>query len=142
MKNLKDNLITAVGIILLVAGLILIKILNNPQGILHSIPYILVGLGSVIFGHGMGNLVTRRITRNHPAVQKQMEIDRKDERNIMIRNAAKSKAYDVMTFVFGALLIAIGLMSPGLAPFLLLVFAYLFVLGTGIYFRIKFEKEM
>ena len=99
MKNLKDNLITAVGIILLVAGLILIKILNNPQGILHAIPYILVGLGSVIFGHGMGNLVTRRITRNHPAVQKQMEIDRKDERNIMIRNAAKSKAYDVMTFV-------------------------------------------
>ena len=75
------------------------------------------------------------------AVQKQMEIDRKDERNIMIRNAAKSKAYDVMTFVFGALLIAIGLMSPGLAPFLLLVFAYLFVLGTGIYFRIKFEKK-
>ena len=51
-------------------------------------------------------------------------------------------AYDVMVFVFGAMMLALALMGVDLAVVLLVVFAYLFVVGSGIYYRVKFEKEL
>lgn len=38
-----------------------------------------------------------------------MDIVRKDERNIAISNRAKAKAYDLMTYTFGALLLILHL---------------------------------
>ncbi|HYF75143.1 MAG TPA: hypothetical protein VD757_01040, partial [Candidatus Nitrosocosmicus sp.] len=75
-------------------------------------------------------------------IEKQLEIDRHDERNIAIGNRAKAKAYDMMIYVFGALLLAFALMDVDMTALLLLVFAYLFVVGYGIYYRIKYDKEM
>lgn len=60
----------------------------------------------------------------------------------MIANCAKAKAYDVMTYVFGALMIAFALMGVDMIPVLLFVFVYLFVQGYAIYYRCKYEKEM
>jgi 4-hydroxybenzoate polyprenyltransferase len=71
-----------------------------------------------------------------------MEIERKDERNIAISNRSKAKAYDLMIFVFGALMLSFALMGVDLVLILLLVFAYLFVVGYGIFYRIKYDKEM
>ena len=36
-----------------------------------------------------------------------LEIAQKDERNVAIANCAKGKAFDMMTFLFGALFIAL-----------------------------------
>ena len=47
-----------------------------------------------------------------------------------------------MVFVFGAMMLALALMNVDLAVVLLVVFAYLFVVGNGIYYRVKFEKEL
>jgi 4-hydroxybenzoate polyprenyltransferase len=47
-----------------------------------------------------------------------------------------------MVFVFGALMISFALMNVDLAVVLLMVFAYLFVVGSHIYYRVKFEKEL
>lgn len=143
MKNNKmDYILTSAGLILLAAGLYLVKTLADPQGIMRALPYVCVGIGCGIFGHGMGNTISRRAIKNHPDIQKQMEIDKNDERNIAIANHAKAKAYDMMTFVFGSLMLAFALMGVDMVVVLLLVFAYLFVEFYGIYYRIKFDKEM
>lgn len=141
-KNIVDYISTTIGVILLVAGLFLVKTLVNSQGILRALPYVFVGIGCGAFGHGMGNIISRKAIKNSPDVQKQIEIDRNDERNITIANRAKAKAYDMMTFVFGALMLSFALMGIDMVAVLLLVFAYLFVEFYGVYYRCKYDKEM
>ncbi len=47
-----------------------------------------------------------------------------------------------MVFVFGALMLSFALMNIDLVAVLLLVFAYLFVIGSGLYYRVKLDKEL
>ena len=143
MKNKNVNDLTAVvGLLLLATGLILLKAIANPQGILLVVPYVCIGLGCGAFGHGVGDIVNNRVAKNNPQLQKQMEIDKNDERNIAIANQAKAKAYDIMLYVFGALMVAFALMSVDMVIVLLLVAAYLFVVGFFIYYLNKYHKEM
>ena len=48
----------------------------------------------------------------------------------------------MMLFLFGALMLIFAIMGVDLAAVLLLVFAYLFVHGCAVYYRIKYEREM
>ena len=130
------------GLLLLTIGLYLIKTVGDPQGIMASLPYVCIGIGSGLFGHGMGNLISERAIRSDPDLQKKLDIEKNDERNIAISNKAKGKAFDMMTYVYGALMVSFALMGVDMSALLLLVFAYLFVHGFGIYYRIKFDKEM
>lgn len=130
------------GLLLLTIGLYLIKTVGDPQGIMASLPYVCIGIGSGLFGHGMGNLISERAIRSDPDLQKKLDIEKNDERNIAISNKAKGKAFDMMTYVYGALMVSFALMGVDMSDLLLLVFAYLFVHGFGIYYRIKFDKEM
>lgn len=141
-KKLINYFIAIIGIMLLACGLILIKLIHTPQGILTTLPYICIGIGCGIFGHGIGNIINSRIMYNNPDVKKQMEIEQKDERNISIQNSAKAKAYDMMIFVFGALMISLALMNVDMMVILMLVTSYLFVVGYSVYCRIKYDKEM
>lgn len=59
-----------------------------------------------------------------------------------IANKAKGKAFDMMTFVFGALMVSFALMEVDMVAALLLVFTYLFVHGSALYYRFQFDKEM
>lgn len=130
------------GILFVVVGLYLIKAIENPEGIMTALPYVFVGFGCGIFGAGMGNTVTDKAMKQNPKLKEQLEIEKNDERNITIANQAKAKAFDMMTFVFGALLLCFALMNVELVTILLLVFAYLFVQGYGVYYRYKYDKEM
>jgi len=130
------------GLLLLGTGLYLIKIIIEPQGIMRALPYVCVGLGCGVLGNGMGEVITRRAIKNHPDVEKQMKIDKQDERNVAIGNRAKAKAYDMMIFVFGALILTFTLMGVDRVTVILLVFAYLLVVVYGVYYRCKFDKEM
>ena len=141
-KNWKDYCFVIIGILLLGIGLFCIKIISDPQGIMQTLPYICVGLGCGVFGHGIGNIAGERAIANSPEIKKQLDIDKNDERNIEIVNCAKAKAYDMMIYVFGALMICFSLMGVDRVVVLLLVFAYLFVVAYGIYYRFKYDKEM
>lgn len=141
-KNGMDYIITVIGILILATGLFLVKAIADPQGFLKALPYICVGLGCGIFGHGMGNVISRKTLKNSPDLQKQLDIDKNDERNVAIRNSAKAKAYDMMIFVFGALMLSYALMGINMTAVLLLVFAYLFVITFGLYYHFKYDKEM
>lgn len=90
----------------------------------------------------MGNIISERAVRSNPEIQKKLEIEKNDERNIAIANRAKGKAYDMMTFVYGALMVSFALMGIDMIAVLLLVFAYLLVHGFALYYRFKFDKEM
>ncbi len=142
MKKNFNYLVAIVGLLLLATGLILLKAIANPQGILLVVPYVCIGLGCGAFGHGVGDIVNNRVAKNNPQLQKQVEIDKNDERNMAIANQAKAKAYDIMLYVFGALMVAFPLMSVDMVVVLLLVAAYLFVVGFFIYYLNKYHKEM
>ena len=143
MKKTGFNyLIGLLGLLLLGAGLLMIKLISEPQGILLPLQYVLVGVGCGVFGGGIGNIVNNRVMRKNPDIKKKEEIEIRDERNIAVRNSAKAKAYDIMVFVFSALMLAFALMQVEAAPILMLVFAYLFVIGARIYYQVKFNKEM
>lgn len=141
-KKFGNFFITLLGVLLLGTGLFLVKSYTDPQGIMKALPFVLIGIGCGLFGQGVGNIISQKVMRNNPDIQKQKEIEVKDERNTAIRNRAKAKAYDMMVFVFGALMLAFALMGVDMIAVLLLVFAYLYVIGYGIYYRSKYEKEM
>lgn len=143
MKSKAVKYITVIlGLLLLAAGFYLIKTADTSQGVMAALPYVSIGIGAGMFGHGMSNVISERALRSDPDLQKRMDIEKNDERNIAIANKAKGKAFDMMTYVFGALMISFALMNVDMAPLLLLVFAYLFVHGFAVYYRIKFDKEM
>ena len=141
-KKLINYFIAIIGVILLACGLILVKLAHTSQGILITLPYICVGVGCGLFGHGIGNIINSRIMHNNPGLKKKIEIEQKDERNIVIQNSAKAKAYDMMIFIFAALMISLALMNVDMRVILMLVVSYLFVVGYSVYCRIKFDKKM
>lgn len=141
-RDITHYIAVVFGFLLLGIGLYLIKTIIEPQGIMRALPYVCIGLGCGIWGHGMGEIISQRAVKNHPGVEKQIKIDKLDERNVAIGNRAKAKAYDMMIFIFGALMLTFALMGIDMIAILLLVFAYLFVIGYGIYYRCKFDKEM
>jgi len=141
-KNGLDYLIVVIGLLLLGFGLFLVKTLSAPVGIMRAIPYISIGIGCGAFGHGIGKIISQKAIRTSLKIQMQLEIDKNDERNVAILNRAKAKVYDMMIFVFGVLMLVFALMGIDLIAVLLLVFSYLFVMSSGIYYRWKYEREM
>lgn len=137
-----DYAIAIVGLLLLGIGLLLIKTLIEPEGLLRVLPYVLVGVGCGVFGHGAGNVISKKAIGSNIEIQKQIQINQNDERNISIANHAKAKTYDMMVFVFGALMISFALMQIDVIATLLLVFSYLFVIFYGIYYRFQYERKM
>lgn len=142
MKKAKHYIVTVIGVIILALGLYLVKTIESPQKFLLALPYVCIGVGCGMLGHGISSLISGRILQKHPEIQKQNEINEKDERNIIVASRAKAKAYDLMTYVFGALMVSFALMGVDVVPILLLVFAYLLVHGYAVYYRCKYEKEM
>ena len=142
MKSRKNYFITFCGIVFVIGGICLISSVKTPNEWMLVLPYLCIGVGCGIFGHGMGNFIAEKTAKQNPEFQKQMEILHKDERNRMISNCAKAKGYDLMTYAFGALLLIFSLMRVALIPLLLLVFVYLLVQGYALSYRIKYDKEM
>ena len=139
MKKSKLSAAAAIGgVLLLAAGLYLLRTAADPA----VLPYLCIGVGCGLFGHGTGNLLAAWAVSGHPEIQRQMDIEREDERNRAIGDRAKGKAFDIMTYTFGALMLTLALMGIDMAAVLLLVFAYLFVHGCAVYYRVKFEREM
>lgn len=138
----KNYMLIVVGLVFLGMGFYLLRGINLSNSFLQVLPYVFIGLGCGIFGHGAGELICQKAISKDLELKNRLEIEKNDERNIAIANRAKSKAYDIMTFVFGALMISFALMNVDLPALLLLVFAYLFVEGSAVYYTQKYHKEM
>lgn len=134
--------LTVVGFVLIVVGLCELKFSAVAEGAMAALPYVCIGVGCGAFGHGLGEIVSKRTLKHAPDLAKQIEIEKHDERNVEIANRAKGKAYDAMIYIFGALLVSLSLMDIPLYVVLMLVFAYLLVVGISIYYRCKYDREM
>ena len=124
------------GLLLCVAGAVLLK--NG--GLATPLPYVLLGVGCGLFGQGAGALIFQKILQSAPETERSLRIERNDERNVTLANRAM--AYDLMSVIFGALMVSFALMGVELTAVLLLVAAYLSVHGYAIWCRCKLEKEM
>ena len=138
MKGYKTWLVALVSAV----GLLIILLSLGQSGSDSPWPYLCIGIGAGLFGQGTGELVSRRALRSSPEIRKQLEIAQKDERNVAIANRAKGKAYDMMTYAFGALIVSFALMRVEMAAVLMLVVVYLGVQGCTLYWRFRYEKEM
>ncbi|MGO1818303.1 MAG: hypothetical protein ACTH0S_01305 [Senegalia sp. (in: firmicutes)] len=138
-KNKRSLIFTLAGALLAVIGIFLGQ---YSQGIVLVLLNICIGLGAVLFGRGMSNIMIEKTIKNKPNIKEQIEIDENDERNIMIANRAKAKTYDMLIFVFPGLTAFLGLMEVDLRVIFIFVFAFIFSLIYGIYFRFKYDKEM
>lgn len=141
-RNSLYYVIVVLGIGLVLAGFGLLRFLFDDAGSMSVFPYLMIGLGCGIFGHGMGAILSGKAVEKHPEAARQLAIEVNDERNVSIGNSAKAKAYDMMVFSFGALMVSFALMNVDLVVILLFVFTYLVVVGYGIYYRLKLDKEM
>ena len=92
---------------------------------LRALPYLMIGIGCGLFGHGVGEMVNRRVLDSNPTLAKEQEIAQKDERNVALANRAKAKAYDLMTYMMAALLLTFALMGVAMEVVVVLVLAYL-----------------
>ena len=141
MKKAKYYLMTAAGILLLALGFYLLKIFTDPQWIMRTFPYLCIGIGCGIFGHGLGEILKQKAVKKNPELARQMAIEKEDERNVMHANASKASGFDMMTYVFGALLLVYVFMNVSLEILLPFVGAYLFVQFFALYRRLKIDKE-
>ena len=138
-QNWKDTVCILVGVLLLMAAAVML-LLDLPM--LQVLPFVCLGVGAGLLGQGIGQLVQRKTLQGDPELARQKAIEEGDERNIQLALRAKAKAFDLMVFVFAALLLTFALMKVDLTAILLLVGAYLLVQGYAVYCRIRLEKEM
>jgi len=102
---------SVLGLVMLTTGLLLPK-LRDAQGVMLTLPYILVGVGSGIFGSFLGTAIRSYSLKKNPAAARQASIEERDERNIAINDKAKARAYDMTMTAFPALILAFALMRP------------------------------
>ena len=134
--------ILSAGVFLLAAGLLFLKIPTNPEGMMLALPYVCIGLGCGAFGNGLSSIINRKMLKDNPQLQKQLAIEQNDERNIALSNRAKAKAYDAMLYVFSGVIITFSLMRVSVYAVCLLVGAYLFVIGSFIFYLSNYHKKM
>lgn len=138
----KDLFIAFAGVLLIGIGFYLIKTLNDSHSVMKTMPYLFIGLGCGLFGYGLGEVISKKAIESDPKLAKQIEIDTKDERNVMIGNMAKAKGFDMMLYIYSALLLTFALMGISFTVIIPMVVAYLFIIGYSIYHRLKIEKSL
>ena len=132
-----------IGLALLVGAWLLLRLCPDLDATgWRAVPFLALGVGCGVFGAGAGELLAGAAMKKHPELQKQNEIEQKDERNVALANRAKGRAFDIMLYCYGALMVCFVLMQVETAVVLLLTAAYLFILGCFVYYRVRYEREM
>ena len=92
----KYGIISLLGLAAVVAGVILARM---GAGI-APLPYVLLGVGCGAFGWGAGELLRQWAVRADPGLEKQLRIEQTDERNQLVANKAKARAYDASVYIY------------------------------------------
>lgn len=139
---LKNSTFAFLGLGLIVLGFFGHTMVTSTNRGIAAMPYLLIGLGCGIFGHYTGNLISYFSTRNNEELKRQIKIEKNDERNRLIADKSKSKAYDLMIYLFAAMLIMFSLMGVEKLQIIIVVAIYLSIQIYALYWRSKFENIM
>lgn len=146
MKNknyvLKNILLSFLGVVLVALGLYIYQKTLGMDKTVVVIPYIFIAIGCGIFGHFTGNLIQYYSIKGNEELKRQIEIEKNDERNVLIVEKSKAKAYDLMIYLFAAMLIIFSLMGADKLQILVLVAIYLSLQIYALYWKSKFESRM
>lgn len=146
MKNknyvLKNILLSFLGVVLVAVGLFIYQKTLGMDKTIVVIPYIFIAIGCGILGHFTGNLIQHYSTKGNEELKRQIEIEKNDERNVLIAEKSKAKAYDLMIYLFAAMLIIFSLMGADKLQILVLVAIYLSLQIYALYWKSKFESRM
>lgn len=110
--------------------------------LLIKLAYALTGIAFVSFVYGLSGLFSRKIVKREEDLKKQFEIEKNDERNIAITNMTKAKTFDLMSVLFGALILVFGFMAVDAKTVVIMGTAYILVHIYGLYLRFKFDREI
>lgn len=99
-------IISLLGLAAVVAGFILARM---GAGV-APLPYVLLGVGCGAFGWGAGELLRQWAVRADPGLEKQLRIEQTDERNQLVANKAKARAYDASVYIYSALMLCFALL--------------------------------
>ena len=139
MKSKSANIFLALlGAVLAICGIVTALVLKPDNNALLIAGYLLAGLGFGIFGHFFGFV----IADNSPEKQALKKIETHDERNILLSDKAKAKAFTLMTYVFAALMIAFSFMKVDIVAIILFIAAYLVIQIYALCVRVNLEKKM
>lgn len=141
-KNRGQYILTVVGFILFVAGIVLAMFFSKSEGIMRTFPFICLGIGAGFCGGGLGSVIRSRQMLKDPQLAKKIDIDAKDERNIAIANKAKAVAYNFTVLIFSALIMFLSLVQVETYIIFIFIGAYLVIIFLHIFFLIKYHKEM
>lgn len=134
-KRVVNIVVLAVGVLGAAAGFIL------DTAVSKQVSGLLIGVGAGLVGMSLSNLLMLRMERKNPALTKQAEIERRDERNRMLRDRAKAAAGEVLRWtVISTAYIAILLDAP---LWVTLAIVGLFLLYSVVYIWMmsKYQKE-
>lgn len=135
-----EGLLAFLGAGLVIIGFLIFK--NNRTENIGIFPYIMIALGCGVFGHNTEKIIKYFSLKNHEDLRRQIRIDENDERNILIAEKSKAKAYDLMIYLFAAVLMIFSLMGVDKLQIIIIVALYLSIQLYGLYWRNKLEKEM
>lgn len=142
MKNRKLFSIIAIvlSIILLIISIIAKKLdIFEAHKTLFGI---IIGVASGLFGGGVGNLINIVVLNSNPNIKKKSEIELNDERNNNIRNSAKAKAFDAMSFILPVTMLIHILLNVDLSITIISIVSYLVIYIVLIYYINLYYKKM
>lgn len=142
MKTTVKNVIfIIVGFCLLLAGVVF-AIHSLETGVVSVWSFASIGIGSGIAGAAIGQTLKHRKLTKDEDFQEQMRVLQKDERNIVISNRAKAKAFSISIYLYAALMIAFLLLRVHSIALLLLTGVYLSTIVCYIVFFNRYSKTM
>ncbi len=129
-------LLTVVGVIIAIAGLVL-----KGAGT-EKLSGLLMGVGAGIFGGSVAMVITTAIEKKYPEVKKKKDIEVNDERNISVRNTAKAQTHNVMTQILYFLTAGLAIANVDMIIILSMVGAILLQTVLYIVFFNHYNKVM
>lgn len=139
---LKDWAFLFLGVGFLVIGFLIHKNSAGRDQMTTVVSYLFIALGCGVFGHFTGNIMKYYSIKNHEDLMRQLEIEKKDERNILITEKSKAKAYDLMIYLFAAMLLIFSLMGVDKLQIIIIVAIYLSIQVYALYWSSKLESKM
>lgn len=139
--NLKNIILTIAGFGLLLLG-VTFAIHSLEAGVVTVWPFASIGIGSGLAGAAIGQTLKRRKLATNEEFQEQMQVLQTDERNVVIMNRAKAKAFNISIYLYAALMLAFLLLQIHYIAVLLLTGVYLATIVCYIVFFQRYSKTM